>query len=204
MTAKKSRAAKAAHSNVQEAQHPEPEAAEEKDVELDTASDFGVGESAEAVENAGQEGAIETLEGQLVEERERYLRLMAEYDNFRRRKAREAGDMRALIADQVVLALLPALDDLDRILSTSGEETSGETVLKGVTMVADKFRTQLAQLGVTDFASVGESFDPERHEALSTCALEEHADDEIVDEHLKGYLRGKTVIRHAQVIVNKR
>jgi len=171
--------------------------------ELENARDFGVGESAEA-EGEKPEAPCEDLQGELSEERDRRLRLMAEYDNFRRRSAKEITELRERVTESAVLNLLPALDDLERVLANTKDDADTPTLLKGVGLVAEKFRSQPAQMGVKPFESKGQLFDPERHEALTTLSMENLEDDTIVDELTRGYLRGDNVIRHAQVVVNKR
>jgi hypothetical protein len=83
------------------------------------------------------------------------------------------------------------------------EKLSLESLLNGLRMVSDKLVRSLEQLGVTHFPTVGQAFDPEKHDALTTANNPAQADDTVLLEHLKGYCMGERVIRHAQVVVNK-
>ncbi len=144
------------------------------------------------------------LQGALMEEQERLLRLRAEFDNYRRRSSQDIARSREQAVDRVVLALLPALDDLERVTRQGAASEDLESLRRGLDMVQTKLAQQLESLGVKAFLSVGQPFDPARHEALSICQMPDKADDEVVDEHVRGVVRGDTVLRHAQVIVNKR
>jgi len=135
---------------------------------------------------------------------DRWLRKVAEFDNFRRRTGREMAEVGERAVERAALALLPALDDLERILAQPADGPAAEALAKGVGMVADKFRAGLAGLGVAAFESVGQPFDPERHDALTTQAVEDRDENEVLEEFLRGYRLGERVIRHAQVIVNRR
>jgi len=144
------------------------------------------------------------LSTELAAEQDRLLRLRAEFDNYRRRAAQDLARAREQAVDRVVLTLLPALDDLDRVTRQGASSEDLDALRRGLDMVAAKVTAQLEQVGVKAFASVGQPFDPARHEALSLSQLPDKGDDEVVDEHVRGYQRGDTVLRHAQVIVNKR
>lgn len=140
----------------------------------------------------------------VAEEQERLLRLRAEFDNYRRRSVQDLARSRDQAVDRVVLALLPALDDLERVARQGAASEDMDSLRRGLDMVQGKLAQQLEGLGVRAFASVGQIFDPARHEALSICTVPDKAEDEVVDEHVRGVMRGDTVLRHAQVIVNKR
>jgi molecular chaperone GrpE len=133
---------------------------------------------------------------------ERLLRLRAEFDNHRRRTAQDMSRLREQAVDRVVLALLPALDDLERV-SRQPAGADGEALLRGLELVLAKFQTQLGQVEVTAFESRGQMFDPALHEALTTGSESSRPEDEVLDELVRGYRRGTAVIRHAQVVVNK-
>lgn len=140
----------------------------------------------------------------LSQAEDRLLRLRAEFDNYRRRALQDLQRAREQAADRVVMALLPALDDLERVRQTVGGPGEAESLHRGLDLVMAKFARQLELVEVRAFESKGQRFDPELHEAL-TVAQDPQQDDELVlEESVKGYRRGQTVIRHAQVIVNKR
>ncbi|MDP2360675.1 MAG: nucleotide exchange factor GrpE [bacterium] len=152
------------------------------------------------------DGAQEALRlrEELTLANDRLLRLRAEFDNYRRRTQLDQLRVRDQAVDRVVLALLPALDDLERVRQTATPEMDLATLFRGLDLVLDKFAAQLEQVDVRAFSACGEPFDPTRHEALSISQDPAREDDVVVEEHVRGYLHGETVIRHAQVIVNKR
>lgn len=156
-------------------------------------------EAAEAVEEEAREEAPETI---VVDEmailNDKYLRVCAEYDNFRRRsqKEREAlyGDVRA----DVVNKFLPVYDNLERALKQSTED---EAYRKGVEMIMTQFVTTLEKLGVEAIECLGQTFDPNLHNAVMHVDDEEKGENEIVEEFQKGFKMGDKVIRFSVVKV---
>ena len=134
----------------------------------------------------------------LAEEKDKYLRLAAEYDNYRRRtqKEREAlyGDVRA----DVLLKLLPVYDNLVRALA---QETSDEAYRKGVEMIMAQFDAALQKLGVDEIPALGEKFDPTVHNAVMHVDDESLGENEVVEVFQKGFRLGDRVIRFAMVKV---
>lgn len=144
---------------------------------------------------------LQRLRHALAQAEDRLLRLRAEFDNHRRRTAQDLLRQREQAVDRVVLALLPALDDLERIARQPGSDVEG--LARGLALVLAKFQTQLGQVDVAAFDSRGQLFDPALHEALATGSEPGRPEDEVLDELVRGYRRGEAVIRHAQVVVNK-
>jgi molecular chaperone GrpE len=134
---------------------------------------------------------------------DKFLRLLAEFDNYKRRTAKEFGLSRNRGIENAVKSLLPVLDDIDRTLGQEKDKLNLESLLDSTKMVAGKFTQELEKLGVKVFTSVGEKFDPEKHDALTTMSNTDKEDDVILEEYLKGYELAGRVIRHSQVIVNK-
>jgi len=145
---------------------------------------------------------LRRLREALASAEERLLRLRAEFDNHRRRTAQDAQRLREQAVERVVAALLPALDDLERI-SRQPAGAEGEVLSRGLELVLAKFQAQLGQVDVAAFESRGQVFDPALHEALATGSDPSRPEDEVLDELVRGYRRGEAVIRHAQVVVNK-
>jgi molecular chaperone GrpE len=145
---------------------------------------------------------VKTLKEQENKLQDRILRLKAEFDNFRRRTQKEQQTGRQRGQNLAVQKLLPVLDDLERVMSQEAAEV--EALQKGVQLAVDRFQKELNVMGVEIFVSKGEMFDHNLHDALTTASLPDVEDDQIVDEHLKGYRCGKEILRHARVIVNKR
>ncbi|MFA7331810.1 MAG: nucleotide exchange factor GrpE [Candidatus Delongbacteria bacterium] len=141
---------------------------------------------------------------ELAQSQDRLLRLRAEFDNYRRRTLQDALRVREQAVDRVVLALLPALDDLERVSAQAATGAADpEALRRGVDLVLAKFHAQLEQVDVRVFESKGQPFDPLQHEALTTRQDPAQSEDVVLDELVRGYRRGEAVIRHAQVVVNK-
>ena len=154
-----------------------------------------------------QAGARESTVGVAGEEqvsRERYLRLAAEYDNFRKRTERERTESWARAQAQLVERLLDPLDDLQRVANIDAEKTSVAALLEGVQMVERKLLRVLEGAGLEIMDAEGQSFDPAAHEALMTSPTSAREDDDTVAEVFqKGYSFKGTLIRPARVRVNK-
>lgn len=152
------------------------------------------------------DGEAKAADGEAVGESEdvaglkdQLLRLAADFQNFRKRTAREMDEARRYGSEKVLLGLLPVLDNLERAVSHSGEDDS--PIAEGVRMVAKQFVDVLGTFGVTGFESVGEPFDPERHEAMGQMVSEDFPPGAIVEQMLKGYFMHDRLLRPAQVIV---
>ena len=129
------------------------------------------------------------------------IRLLAEFDNFKRRNQEERSNMLRYSGEGLAKAFLPILDDLHRTLETEGK-TNARTILEGVELIITKLDKTLADQGIKAFDSVGQNFDPDRHEAL----LSEDSDkgeDVILKEFEKGYMYNDKILRHAKVVVSK-
>ncbi len=166
------------------------------DTEVDTAEQDEQ-EQTEEIEQA--EETEESPEAKaLAETKDQLLRTMAEYDNFRKRTAREKEALRADIIADVTSKFLPVMDNLERALSA---ECSDENYKNGVQMIYDSFTETLKNLGVEEIASDGEKFDPNLHQAVHR---EDNADAEsgtVIKTFAKGYTIGGRVIRFAVVSV---
>jgi len=150
--------------------------------------------------NAG-EGAAEPkpdFDAELKAEKDRYLRLMAEYDNYRKRSARERENIFADIRCDTVTKFLPVYDNLVRALEQSTED---EAYRKGVEMIMTQFQEVLERLGITEIETLGKCFDPTLHEAVVHEADETKGEGEIVQEFRRGFKMGDKVIRFAMVKV---
>jgi molecular chaperone GrpE len=141
----------------------------------------------------------ETMRALLAERENRYLRLAADFDNFRRRKAQELADRARYGSEDAARALIPALDNLRRAVDHAPEGTE-PAFLEGVRMVVRQFEEALASLGVTPIEAVGARFDPALHEAIAGVETEvEH--DTVLDELQRGYRLHDRVIRPSVVRV---
>ena len=154
-------------------------------------------EAAEAQPRTAEEleAELEALTLALAEKEDKYLRLAAEYDNFRRRSREEREGAYAGAVADAVSEILPIIDNLER---AAGFEDL-EKVREGLVMIAKSVSTSLDKLGVESFGAVGDTFDPNIHNAVLHVDDESYGEGEIVDVFEKGYRKGKQIIRFAMV-----
>ena len=134
---------------------------------------------------------------------EKYVRLLAEYDNYRKRTAREMTSLIETASENLITSLLPILDNLDRATEHRSDKTSLEEYAKGIALIEDQFRDILARAGLEPLNAAGESFDPNLHDAVLQMESEEHDSGVVIQEVEKGYLLNGKVIRHSKVVVSK-
>lgn len=151
----------------------------------------------ESKELEGARSEIEKLNRQLEELNDKYLRVIAEYDNYRRRTSKEKEGLYSDTVCDVIKTLLPIADDLER---AAGFDKNAENA-DGITMILKKFLELLATLGVTEIESLNKTFDPNYHNAIMHIDDEKYGENEIYCVVQKGYIRGDKVIRHAMVMV---
>ena len=130
--------------------------------------------------------------------KEQFLRLAAEYDNYRKRTAREKENLWTEAKADTVQAFLPVYDNLERALK---QDTADEAYKKGVEMIMAQMKEVFAKLGVTEIEAQGQPFDPERHEAVMHVDDENLGENEVAQVFQAGFLLGDRVIRHAVVQV---
>lgn len=136
-------------------------------------------------------------EAQLADQNDRYLRLAAEYENFRRRTAQESGRIYDDAYAQALAALFPVVDNLER----AAQYSDGESVAKGVAMILKSVEETLQKLGVCEIEALGKSFDPQLHNAVLHVEDEAYGEGEVVEVLQKGYVKGDRVLRYAMVKV---
>jgi molecular chaperone GrpE len=135
-----------------------------------------------------------TVDNQVSELKDKYLRLMAEFENFKKRNVKERMDMIRSASQDTLTALMPILDDFDRA-------QKNETLSDGVSMVYTKFYNILAQKGLKPMESNGEDFDAELHEAITELPMGEAMKGKVIDTVEKGYFLNDKIIRFAKVVV---
>lgn len=140
----------------------------------------------------------ETNSKELEELNDRYKRLFAEFENYKKRTQKESLTKRAEITGDVVSSILPVMDNLEKAMMVKTEDTNYQD---GIKLVVKQFSDVLAKFGMEEIASVGQKFDPELHEAVSHIDDPSKGESEIVEEYRKGYKIGNKVIRHSMVIV---
>ncbi|MEX0912150.1 MAG: nucleotide exchange factor GrpE [Gemmatimonadota bacterium] len=162
-------------------------------------------EHQEPVRDGATQGDERSAAGaELQELQDRYLRLAAEYDNFRKRTDRERLDARDRAQAQLVQTLLDSLDDLERVASYDPQATTTENLLEGVRLVERKLAKALEVAGLERVEAQGHRFDPEVHEALMMSPTEEAAEDETVGEVFQsGYRFRGSLLRPARVQVRQ-
>jgi molecular chaperone GrpE len=132
---------------------------------------------------------------------EKNIRLLAEFDNYKRRTQKERINLLKYDGEGLARALLPILDDLHRTLETDGS-TKSDTIIKGIELITSKLDKTLIDLGIQVFDSIGDDFDPDRHEALMS-EVSDKGENVIIREFEKGYMYNDKILRHAKVIVSK-
>ena len=178
------------------AEQPAAKESTEKAAEVKNAKDGG--KKHRFRKASAEEEKIEKLEQENAELNDRYLRVCAEYDNFRRRSQKEREALYADIKADTVMKFLPVYDNLERALK---QGTDDEAYRKGVEMIMNQFNATMEKLGVTEIDSLGQKFDPALHNAVMHVDDEEKGENEIVEVFQKGFRIGDKVIRFAMVKV---
>ena len=152
---------------------------------------------------------IKSLESDFLKETEevkrvseKNIRLLAEFDNYKRRTQKERSDLLKYEGESLAKSLLPILDDLNRTLEID-EKTESNAIMKGINLIVTKLDKILVDLGIEAFDSIGEEFDPDRHEALMSEKSKEK-ENVIIKEFEKGYVYNDKILRHAKVVVSKK
>ena len=180
-----------------EAEEVKAEEAEEK-AEGETAEEA---EKEEAKEDEAQKTEEDAKKAEEAES-ERYMRLMAEFQNFRKRVAREKSDIHAYANEKIVGDLLPVLDNFERALDTEGGDL--EAYAKGMQLIFEQFKKALENAGLEEIKAMDETFDPNVHNAVMTESLEDKEDGTVTNVLQKGYKLKDKVIRPSMVAVNKK
>ena len=148
---------------------------------------------------------LKTRSAKADENWDKYLRAVADFDNYRKRVAREKEELARFTSERVVAALLPALDNLERAIEAAqahGAENS--SLLEGLTQVYNQFRRTLMEFGLQEvIAGAGHPFDPNLHEAVSQVESAEHAEGHVIEQLQRGYKLADRLLRPARVVVSK-
>jgi len=162
-------------------------------------------EAEEAEEKEEEEEKKEpTAEEKLAELQDRYLRLTAEYDNFRKRTLKEKIDLQRSANENLLSALLPVADDFDRGLQSVDEASDIEAVKEGLKLISGKFKGFLTQQGVKEIEAMKKVFDTDVHEAITKIpAPSKKLKGKVVDVVQKGYMLNDKVLRYAKVVIGE-
>lgn len=154
--------------------------------------------------NESIDNTIEKIQAELNDQKDKYLRLFAEFDNFKRRTAKERIELMQTASKDVVVSMLEVLDDCDRAEKQLETSEDIAQIKEGIQLVFAKLRSTMASKGVKAMESIHTSFDVEKHEAITEIpAPTEDLIDKVVDEVIKGYYLNNKIIRFAKVIVGK-
>lgn len=146
---------------------------------------------------------LKVKEEEAKENYERYLRQVAELENFKKRTNREREEAIRFANETLVKDLLPIVDNLERAVVHSKDGANGKTLVEGLEMVLRGLFDVLAKHGVVQVSAVGQPFDPEKHEAMAQVEVETHKPNTIVEEYHKGYMFRDRLLRPALVSVAK-
>ena len=182
------------------------EAAEPCEQEATEAQDEAAAESQETAAESQDEAAdglaeLEAARAEAAANYDRYVRAVAELDNYRKRTVRMRAETRDEILRDILLQVAPILDNLRRALRQETQEA--ELLKQGVELICGQFNDVLQGYGLAEIEALGQLFDPEVHEALAEVPDDEHAPGTVIEEMEKGYKLNDKVVRYARVVVSK-
>jgi molecular chaperone GrpE len=175
-----------------------------QNIQEDMNTDENIAGTSHLNDTMEEENELEKLGEELQAQKEKYLRLFAEFDNFRKRSAKESLELRQTAGKEVIVSLLDTLDDCDRAdrqLQTA--ENIGQ-VKEGIQLVFSKLRSVLQNRGLKAMESIHTDFDVEKHEAITEIPVQDESlKGKVIDEVQKGYYLNDKIIRFAKVVVGK-
>ena len=155
-------------------------------------------------EPVADESELEKIKSQLEEANDKYLRKVAEFDNFKRRNAKERIELIQTAGKEVISDMLEVLDDCDRAQKQIEISDDIKTIKEGVLLVFNKLRNTLQARGLKAMETSGQEFNPDLHEAVTEISVkDDKMKGKVVDEIMKGYYLNDKIIRHAKVVVGK-
>ncbi len=146
---------------------------------------------------------IQQKDDAIKELKDKYLRALADMDNYRKRMERELDSFRQYAQVEFFDGIIPVLDSFERAMDGVNVDDNYDNFIKGVEIIYRQLKDALKSMGLEEFSSLGESFDPTRHEAVATVVNDEKPDNTIVEEISKGYIVRERVIKPAKVLVSK-
>lgn len=160
------------------------------------------GENKEEDGTSPEEKEVQSLRQEAADLKDKYLRLYSEFDNFRRRTAKERMELLKTANEDVLASLLPVLDDFERARKAFKESPENKNLLEGIELIYNKLFKTLESKGLKPMESIGQEFNSELHEAITQIpAPSEELKGKIIDEVEKGYYLNEKVIRFAKVII---
>ncbi len=146
----------------------------------------------------------ETTKKQLEEEKERFLRLSAEFDNFRKRTLKEKEEFIKYANEKLILELIDILENLERGVESVKKTDKRDKLIEGMELIYKQFKDVLEKNGLMPIKAVGEKFDPYKHEAIMITQTDEFEENTILEEFARGYMLNNKVIRYSKVRVSKK
>lgn len=188
------------HKNMKEKDKNVPENNEEMDINTDE----NLSGTTHLNEPVADDSEMDKLKAELEEAKDKYLRKVAEFENFKRRNAKERMELIQTAGKEVITDLLDVLDDCDRAQKQMENSSDPKEIREGVLLVFNKLRNILQARGLKHMKAINEEFNPDLHEAVAeiTAATEEQK-EKVLDEISKGYYLNDKIIRHAKVVVGK-
>ena len=177
---------------------------QENNGNADINTDENVSGTTHLNEPVAEEPELEKLKAELEDAKDKFIRKVAEFDNFKRRSARERIELIQTAGKEVITDLLNVLDDCDRAQKQLETSTDAAAIKEGVMLVFNKLRSTLQSKGVKAMEAIQQEFNPDLHEAITEIpAPTDDLKGRIVDEVVKGYYLNDKIIRHAKVVVGK-
>ena len=139
----------------------------------------------------------------LAELNDKYLRLHADFENFRRRTNKEKSELIMYGNKELILKILPVYDDFERAMELMEKSDNKEAAIDGIKLIFNKFTNTLQQAGLNEIDSNGKEFDPEIHEAITKIQMSPDMKGKVVDTMQKGYMLNDKIIRHSKVVVGE-
>ncbi|MGE3062458.1 MAG: nucleotide exchange factor GrpE [bacterium] len=146
---------------------------------------------------------LEQKDTELKEQRDSFMRKLAESENAKRLQKKETEHMIENSTFKLFKEILAVVDNFDRAIEHAVKTDDKEKIIDGIRMIDKQFHQVFEKLGVTQFESRGQKFDPSKHEAISVVSNTSLSDGEVVEEHQRGYMYGDKILRAAKVVVNK-
>lgn len=164
----------------------------------------GEAEQSEGEEQSAEQAAAEPAPEEIIAVwRDKYMRLQAEFDNYRKRTLREKMDLVASGGSDVIKSMLSVLDDMHRAVAASEKSEDIAALREGEKLVLQKFEEALRQKNVTEIEALDKEFDPDFHEAVARFAAGEDKKGKVIDVVQRGYMLGDKVLRYAKVVVGE-
>jgi molecular chaperone GrpE len=172
--------------------------------ELVNENEIMEGKDSENIETSKELEVSEALEKELAEQKDKFLRLFAEFDNYKKRNAKERIELFATAGKEIIVEFLPILDDFERAIKSNENSEDLSSVKEGMLLIFDKMNKSFEKKGVRKINAKGETFNPDLHEAITEIPVNDESQKGIViDEVECGYTLNDKIIRYSKVVVGK-